>query len=331
MYTLRSVRRLGFVALLATTLLPFATARTAARALHDASAPYDASAYAAQATVPTNMTGVYAFPAPPAGFDPLKASPRQLVQYGLPQPPDPKAMPEQYEFWLQVMRTPLVHVTPSFTPHPEVRFDTDSNWSGTALTGPANSLGMVQGEWVVPSVSGARVGSKSATWVGIDGYGNSQVEQEGTAQEASATGTHYYAWFELCPQPSNTTNLHVKAGQTIYSYVKTNASTTYFYMLNLTTRNYLSFSVAGGCLCQSAEWIAERPADANGTDYLLARFGKDVITGEIAGTSSTGVGWWAHRSPFAEHTIDLIAGRTTLAHTTNLGARTDMITWQGYS
>jgi hypothetical protein len=74
----------------------------------------------------------------------------------------------------------------------------------------------------------------------------------------------------------------------------------------------------------------ERPSDPNSTLYPLARFGTDVITYELAYRTDLSDGWSAHSAPLAQHMIDLF-GSTNLAKTTNLGVRTDMMTWRAYS
>jgi hypothetical protein len=319
---------LGYAALVAMALFPSTMTRA------DSIVTPDASTYAGQATLPTNVVGVHAFAAPPAGFNPLSATPQQLAQYGLPQAPDPRAAPDQYQVWAQAMQAATVYVRPFFTPHPEIRADiptTSSNWSGTAITGSYNSFREVQGQWVVPNIDTSSVaGAMVVTWVGIDGYGNGRVEQDGSLGWASPSGPYYCAWTELYPlQGILCSNLSVKPGQTIYTYMTTNASSTYFFMENTNTGNYISFTEAGGCLCQTAEWITERPSNGS-VPYPLARFGTVVMTDE--GASSGTTDWWAHTSPYTTYRINMVGSTgKTLVTTTNLGIYTDMMTWHAYN
>ncbi len=59
--------------------------------------------FAAAPRVPTSVKGVTAFAAPPAGFDPLTATNRELLSYGLPQRPDQAANPQGFEHWQRGM------------------------------------------------------------------------------------------------------------------------------------------------------------------------------------------------------------------------------------
>jgi|HubBroStandDraft_1064217.scaffolds.fasta_scaffold00123_18 hypothetical protein len=58
--------------------------------------------FAAAPKVSTSVSGVSAFTAPPKGFDPLNATSRELLGYGLPQPPD-KSDAKAYEQWTRAM------------------------------------------------------------------------------------------------------------------------------------------------------------------------------------------------------------------------------------
>ncbi|MGB6383704.1 MAG: G1 family glutamic endopeptidase [Terriglobales bacterium] len=55
--------------------------------------------FAAAPRVPTSVKGVTILAAPPEGFNPLTATNRELLSYGLPQRPDETANPTAYEHW----------------------------------------------------------------------------------------------------------------------------------------------------------------------------------------------------------------------------------------
>ncbi len=60
----------------------------------------DASAiFATAAKVSTSVEGVSVFAAPPNNFNPLTASNRELLSYGLPQAPDKTANAKAYDQW----------------------------------------------------------------------------------------------------------------------------------------------------------------------------------------------------------------------------------------
>jgi hypothetical protein len=61
------------------------------------------SIFAEASRVSTSVKGVTVFAAPPKGFDPLTATNRELLTYGLPQRPDKTADAKGYEVWERAM------------------------------------------------------------------------------------------------------------------------------------------------------------------------------------------------------------------------------------
>ncbi|MGC1254101.1 MAG: hypothetical protein WA867_01000 [Candidatus Acidiferrales bacterium] len=56
----------------------------------------------------TNAPGVASYPQPPAGFDPLTASDKELTRYGFPPRPDPEKAPEAYAHWQKLVSVPRI-------------------------------------------------------------------------------------------------------------------------------------------------------------------------------------------------------------------------------
>ena len=186
-----------------------------------------ASGAAAGQLAPTNLPGVYAFSAPPAGFDPSAATAQELAQYGYPPRPDAPAGPEALAQWQRVTAPGIRRVVPMLVPTnryhgPVAALEVDrlrgteysTNWSGYALTGRPGARGFysVVGHWTVPTAQQA-FGScpgrwvYSSEWAGIDGYNNSDVLQSGSAADAycDVPGqqiSQYYTWFEWYPGPT---------------------------------------------------------------------------------------------------------------------------------
>jgi hypothetical protein len=77
------------------------------------------------------------------------------------------------------------------------------NWSGYAVT--AGGYTSASLSWIVPAVSFIAYPSSpafesSSSWVGIGGFGTSDLIQLGTEQYVDSTGaTTYQAWYELLP------------------------------------------------------------------------------------------------------------------------------------
>src|SRR5262245_44334048 len=89
----------------------------------------------------------------------------------------------------------------SFAPMLANNSGSSTNWAGYVAQAPlldtrTNSVSDVKGSWKVPSVTCGPIEKSSATWVGIDGYGNSTAQQIGTAQNCVDGVAEYYAWFQ---------------------------------------------------------------------------------------------------------------------------------------
>lgn len=74
--------------------------------------------YAAAATVPTNISGIYTFPEPPQGFNPVTASDAQLITYGFPPRPDKQADPDHYALWERAMLAARIRAHGELKPLP---------------------------------------------------------------------------------------------------------------------------------------------------------------------------------------------------------------------
>lgn len=165
--------------------------------------------------------------------------------------------------------------------HPNLRrgFATSSNWSGYAaessITSPSNNfVKSVIGSWTVPKLTcSAGQATYVATWVGIDGYSDSTVEQTGTEQQCSTSGaTTYFAWYEMYPNPMKQL-FNVNPGDVITASVTYRGSSSFLLTIKDTSTG-ASQSVTArlrGAKLQSAEWIVEAPSSSGGV-LPLANF-----------------------------------------------------------
>jgi len=158
------------------------------------------------------------------------------------------------------------------------------NWSGYADAESASkTVSSVSGDWTVPAVHCPPAPYQNqdaflANWVGIDGFGDSTVEQLGTATQCYEGVTYYYVWYEMypagtveegttacindnvdCPEPGD----HISASVSVTP--AGSGENDYTLKLIDHTRPDESFSVtqqcaASTCTDSSAEWIVERPA-----------------------------------------------------------------------
>jgi len=196
-------------------------------------------------------------------------------------------------------------VTPASTyPSPAPNAVTTPNWSGyvaaTSISQPkANSVTAVSGSWIVPTVTGPSTGSYySSVWVGIDGWGNSTVEQLGTEEDLVNGSPVYRAWWEMYSsgkgQPEQViTSMNVMPGDSITAsvqYITSGAHAGQFYLsivdnsrANDAFSIYASSSQYQSPLAQlsCAEWIVEAPT-VGGSIATVPNFGSVTFTNATA-------------------------------------------------
>jgi hypothetical protein len=180
------------------------------------------------------------------------------------------------------LHTPITHAA---TAHDS----TSTNWAGYAVTSTAGSVTAVSGSFTVPAVSGSGT-AYASTWVGIDGYNSSSVEQTGVEEDVVNGVAQYSAWYEMYPAYPVTIPLAIHAGDHI------NASVTYAngqFTLTLTDlndpagQNTFSITKSGSNLQRSsAEWIQEAPSSNTGV-LPLANFGTATFTNAQATINGT--------------------------------------------
>ncbi len=162
--------------------------------------------YRESASIPTNIEGIHAYPAPPVGFKPLTASDEELAAYGFPPRPDKVEDAHGYEVWARVMSIPAtrwfgelkvrsnrsypaVGTLPQSQTRPgkfAASSESTKNWSGVVNTlsstsySSTKSFCCVAAEFVVPQPQQAFNGSggnicdgdtdQAAFWVGQGGF-----------------------------------------------------------------------------------------------------------------------------------------------------------------
>lgn len=163
---------------------------------------------------------------------------------------------------------------------------TSTNWSGyvteSNFASPASgSVSDVKGTWVVPTVAAnGATSAYASTWLGIDGYSDSTVEQIGTDSDWTSRGASYYAWFELFPQYAyRIDGFPVRPGDTISAEVHYTGNGEFALTLTNVSRK-LMFKINirdAAAKRESAEWITEAPS--SGGVLPLANFGKVAFSG----------------------------------------------------
>ncbi len=147
-----------------------------------------------------------------------------------------------------------------------------SNWSGYAITGgPYTSI---TGSWTVPAVSRSRKPTYSSSWVGIDGFNNSDLIQTGTEQDYYNGSAHYSAWWEILPAAETVINDPVSPGDIMQASITEKSAGQWVISLTDQTEGWTateneSYSGPG----TSAEWIQEAPT-VGGRIATLANYGE---------------------------------------------------------
>jgi hypothetical protein len=124
----------------------------------------------------------------------------------------------------------------------------------------------------------------SATWAGIDGFGNNDLVQAGTDQ---SQGT-YYAWYELIPEYAFELG-PVGAGDEMYVDIAQDSPTTWTVIVkDLTQGVTWSGPVAYQAAGTTAEWVEEAPT-VGGSNRIehLAHFATVHFTGMSVGGPGT--------------------------------------------
>jgi hypothetical protein len=257
------------------------------------------------------------------GDDLVLLSERELIRRGYPPRPDPQLAPTAYAAWRRAVSTPSIRVTPHTVPgsnahNPSeimqapnmgIGNTTSSNWCGYANVDGYSPFNWVMGEWQVPPVypEPARdffggTQTYSSEWIGLDGYGNNNVLQDGTRQDvANNWGGLWQAysysaftqWFPADQQSLPWFPVH--PGDDIFSEVwvgnadglrNSSGDRGWFYLWNLTTGQntgpmFVLKPLNAVFRGNSAEWIMERPM-GNGVLSDLSQFNPTMMLSAAA-------------------------------------------------
>jgi hypothetical protein len=171
------------------------------------------------------------------------------------------------------------------------------NWSGYADdASTTGTFAQVSGSWVTPHAICTAEDTITSEWVGLDGWSDSTVEQDGTLDWCFEGTAYYYTWYEMYPAGTVTVGTSLKPGDAIKASV-IRTGTSYKLAVTDTTNTANSFTEttscpASTCLDTSAEWIAERPAFSIGiaplADYVNWKLtaGKETANGVSGSISS---------------------------------------------
>ncbi len=244
-------------------------------------------------------TYIFARTAPPANFDPIKATKDDLKKYGFPdRPTDPKDLAR----WTSVMSHAKYYFVPELIKGNIRRGLIGTNnpytWGGYHVPGANNGGAAYYGsyaEWVQPTFSG---NGDPSFWTGVGGAtGSDTVFQAGCDSGANNTNANvpqYCFWVELYPYPQYyicstrsasypyspaSQNLSPRGGDTVYSqviYNTSNPSDSSVFLEDVTTGAYTTVTVQVNWQTLQQTFGSEYPGhtfsyqnDLNSADYVL--------------------------------------------------------------
>ncbi len=293
------------------------------------------------------------------GFDFDLASPAELAAHDLPPRPNEQ---HAYMGWLRTVVSPTTHVShakvatslhhgglpdrPGTVASGNARrtesttTTSSTNWSGYVVTGSTYTFETASGEWYVPTVSTSdnRVGD-AAMWVGVDGWSDYVVLQQGSDSDVLYNSggyyyTQYFLWEEYYPANYNVLTYSVSPGDDVWcenqtQYPTSSSANLVYYCKNNTTGFVASgtdYNPGGGATFygNSVEWILER-AQPN-----LSDFGTVVMNGAYGAYTSSGS--WFNYSQVDNLQVNMIYSGTTLdqAYPPSPGSWSIDWTWYNY-
>jgi hypothetical protein len=188
---------------------------------------------------------------------------------------------------------------------------TSINWSGYAATSK-KAFNSVRATWIVPRIKCTGVANQwTSNWVGLDGFNDSTVEQDGTfagCGGAAHTKPFYTGWIEMFPAPSKR-QFWVQAGDTMTASVVFAKGTFTLRITDVTAhKGAVASATCADCKRASAEWIIERPAYCNHNITKcfiaeLANFGTTAMAGSKASVAGGPV---SGPAAFGSSPIDMI-------------------------
>jgi hypothetical protein len=266
----------------------------------------------------------------PALANPMTATAAQLEAGGFPPRPDATAQPALLAKWIEAVSSPATVIEAPGAIDTGRRHAESPYWSGFVQQGGGNVYTTATAYWTVPSVVGdGTLIDESSLWVGLDGWGNNVVVQDGTDQfvynfGALGSGTSYSAWTEYYPTDSYTTPLPVYPGDTVYISASLtdsagnrnpNGGWGSFYLQNITRALLYRFYSPAPC-CVSASGISAEVVMEN-PDYgqwHFSNYGSATATGGSVNTAGTvtlwgdgpGVGVYLYNGPTG-HLLSTVA------------------------
>jgi hypothetical protein len=196
------------------------------------------------------------------------------------------------------------------------------NWGGYVVQRHGVKFRYVRAAFFVPYVDCASTPSSfSGHWVGLDGAGNSTVEQDGILAACQGGTPEYSAWYEMFPLPPVYSTMTVRPGNSIVASAYYDSGTGKFTLSLTDTTNGQHFTHTAACpseaRCQraSAEVISEAPSNGTSilplTDFRAESFSDVVVTNSHGQRAGLRAPWWDTLSVTTENQAGTVLDQPT--------------------
>lgn len=158
--------------------------------------------------------------------DPHVATRAAVTEAGYPPRPAPGSA--RYDLWLRLVSSSPTridaHTIETQLQRGPATGVASTNWAGIALNYPALPWHIYSpytdiGSWsVIPTFSSSHPnGSRASLWIGLGGYYDSAIIQEGIDGRNSSSGvTTYKPWIQYFPGPLTEVNFNMSPGDVVY-------------------------------------------------------------------------------------------------------------------
>jgi hypothetical protein len=189
-----------------------------------------------------------------------------------------------------------------------------TNWSGYAVAAMPHTVTYVQSSWILPAATAA---GYSASWVGIDGYTSSTVEQIGTESDFLSGKGQYYAWYEMYPMPTVKIDQPVHPGDQITASVLYTPGVGFTLSINdnAWSTPFTKTVSSNAAQRSSAEVVVEAPSTSK--VLPLANTGTQTFTGSSITVSGQATSLTAGQPQTKVEQIDMTTSRGVLKDTTS--------------
>ena len=227
---------------------------------------------------------------PPVTWNLAEASDSQLAAYSLPaRPEDPAALNEWSSMMMQWHSvTPPPYLVEGFG---QATPSCGGCWSGyVAKSNNASAYNWGEIVYNEPSIGSTTCTNNSAiTWVGIGGWGTTNLAQDGTAINWPGYGQHQ-GWFEIQPNYAVAEPIFGHPGYAFTAQLNRPGPNVWnFNMWDSYTGSGIGFQASGGYDGSSVEFIVERPWDSGtGWRWLTKYWYINVLDAYVNGYNPVG-------------------------------------------